>query len=572
MRLSIWVLVPPGEPALWRQDCLKSLAAEGENSLELIEVSTTPHSTDLSPPQGVLQLQPAPNSWRPRDSVRSAMAQRDRDGVATAVDFDDPIAAIGDADVVLSLLDYPVRDGRLYQARYGLWEFEHSHNNAVLASFWSVYHRDLLSTVRLVSRCGTELRVLYEGVLKTIDFSWAAQVDGTLNSLADWVSGAVRDLGGERWASAPTELASTGSREDAPSSISPRPWQRLLLPLKTIPRYLKMHWEALFTEGVWNVGIVREPIDRWLDPEPPQVEWLPPPRSGTFVADPFGLQIGDTTSILVEEFDHRGSRRGLISVIDVEGGTASGPRPAIELPCHMSYPQIIEADGEIYCVPETFEADEVKLFRAVDFPERWEEVGRLVSGPIVDATVFRHGGRWWMLGTRKDKGSESTLYGWWAWHVAGPWHEHRANPLKTDVRSSRPAGTPFLREGELYRPSQDCSRTYGGAITINRVMELTPDSFREEAVRVIRPDRRGPYPHGFHTLAAVGDITIVDGLRTRVRLQRDRWDALRQRFTGATAVAKLGRRVLAGVQRWTRLVSRPTLPRGRRQSSSANAR
>ena len=40
--------------------------------------------------------------------------------------------------------------------------------------------------------------------------------------------------------------------------------------------------------------------------------------------------------------------------------------------------------------------------------------------------------------------------------------------VKTDVRSARPAGTPFVYQGELYRPAQDCSRTYGGSIVIHR--------------------------------------------------------------------------------------------------------
>src|SRR5213596_456309 len=55
----------------------------------------------------------------------------------------------------------------------------------------------------------------------------------------------------------------------------------------------------------------------------------------------------------------------------------------------------------------------------------------------------------------------------------GPWRPHPGNPVKVDVRSSRPAGGPFLFGGNLYRPAQDCSRTYGGGITINRVTHLS---------------------------------------------------------------------------------------------------
>ncbi len=47
--------------------------------------------------------------------------------------------------------------------------------------------------------------------------------------------------------------------------------------------------------------------------------------------------------------------------------------------------------------------------------------------------------------------------------LEGPWEPHRRNPVKCDVRGSRPAGTPFVHGGELYRPAQDGSKRYGKA-------------------------------------------------------------------------------------------------------------
>jgi len=65
----------------------------------------------------------------------------------------------------------------------------------------------------------------------------------------------------------------------------------------------------------------------------------------------------------------------------------------------------------------------------------------------------------------------------------------------------------------LYRPAQDCSRTYGGRVIINRVLTLTPLAFRETQVATVEPDRTGRYPAGLHTLSQVGDITLIDGKR-----------------------------------------------------------
>jgi hypothetical protein len=85
--------------------------------------------------------------------------------------------------------------------------------------------------------------------------------------------------------------------------------------------------------------------------------------------------------------------------------------------------------------------------------------------------------------------------------------------VKYDVCSARSGGTPFAYGGQLYRPGQDCSETYGGAVRLNRITCLTPEEFAEETVAVVRPDPKGRYPAGLHTLSAFGDCTLIDGKR-----------------------------------------------------------
>ena len=123
--------------------------------------------------------------------------------------------------------------------------------------------------------------------------------------------------------------------------------------------------------------------------------------------------------------------------------------------------------------------------------------------PIIDPTIFQYEGRWWLFGTRADAGDNFKLFGWHADELTGPWRPHSANPLKTDIRSSRPAGPPFVHDGALYRPAQDCSTGYGAAVVVNRVLTLTPDAFEEEIVSRIAPDTGGRYPTGLHTLCGV---------------------------------------------------------------------
>ena len=102
---------------------------------------------------------------------------------------------------------------------------------------------------------------------------------------------------------------------------------------------------------------------------------------------------------------------------------------------------------------------------------------------------------------------------YYAREIFGPYTAHQANPVKTDIRSSRPAGTPFYHNGYLYRPAQDCSVTYGGSIIINKINKLSPHEFDESVVKIIEPFKDTIYNKGIHTIAYAGDYTLVDGKR-----------------------------------------------------------
>jgi hypothetical protein len=121
-----------------------------------------------------------------------------------------------------------------------------------------------------------------------------------------------------------------------------------------------------------------------------------------------------------------------------------------------------------------------------------------------------------MAATKADasRGGAIDLHLWYARNLLGPYQPHECNPVKTDVRSTRPAGTPFVHEGRLYRPAQDGSRTYGGAVALCRIDRLSPTEFEETVVRVVRPNREDGYPQGLHTVSACGDCTLIDGKRT----------------------------------------------------------
>jgi len=266
----------------------------------------------------------------------------------------------------------------------------------------------------------------------------------------------------------------------------------------------------------WNIGFVRSPISAFLEPGfRSPISWFPPTDPGKYLADPFAIVRDDLVYVLCEEFDYWKNKGRIVSIELTDWRRPAKARVAIELPIHVSYPYLLENQGRVYCVPETRRAREVALYEAEEFPDKWRRIGSLIRDfPAVDSTLFQYDGRWW-LACGSSPMRRGSLFMWHAQDLFGPWKAHSNNPVKTNIHSSRPAGTPFTHGGFLYRPAQDCSRTYGGGIIINRVTRLTPTEFEEKLAAVIEPYADGAYPHGLHTLTSIGDVTLLDGQRRR---------------------------------------------------------
>lgn len=271
----------------------------------------------------------------------------------------------------------------------------------------------------------------------------------------------------------------------------------------------------IFRRDDWNIGIIYEPIVAFLRPNHQHiVTWLHSAGKTKYFADPFGVIVGGKLYVFCEEYDYR-SRKGRIVVIEVADGVASNPVVALESSHHMSYPYLLEHEGAIYCIPETEKANEISLYRSMQFPRDWRKVGTLVKNFAgIDPTVFCYEGSWWLACIKGPEKREShQLFLWHSSSLLGPWLAHRANPVKVGLTSSRCAGTPFVDEGHLYRPAQDCSKTYGGRIVLNHITKLTPSEFEEEVAMIIEPSWDGPYREGTHTISSVDGITLVDGKR-----------------------------------------------------------
>jgi hypothetical protein len=240
-----------------------------------------------------------------------------------------------------------------------------------------------------------------------------------------------------------------------------------------------------------------------------------------FYADPFPVTWQGRTFVFFEDLDHRVGK-GIISAVEFDGaGPVGNVIPVLEESWHLSYPFLIERDGELWMIPESSEHRDVPLYRCVRFPDKWERHSTLLSGlELADATITRHNGINYLFGAWRDGtgGYSDTLAIFYAEHLFGPWLPHSSNPVLVDRASTRPAGNFATLNGKLWRPVQDCADGYGSGLGLAEIVELTPTTYRQVVRHSIRPGPAWP-GRKVHTLNRCGDLEVIDGARIQPKIK-----------------------------------------------------
>jgi hypothetical protein len=268
-------------------------------------------------------------------------------------------------------------------------------------------------------------------------------------------------------------------------------------------------WRYTDDHGIWTSGDLAGPA--WnIIPDP----------GHRFYADPFPAAWKGRTFVFFEDLDHRVGK-GTISAVEFDESGPKGPMtPVLEEPWHLSYPFLLQQDGELWMIPESSANRDVALYRCVDFPGRWERHATLLSGlEMSDATIVRHQDMLYMFGATYDGfgGYSDCLSIFYSRSLFGPWLPHAANPVMVDRTSARPAGNFFQSAGKLWRPVQDCSNGYGCALGLAEIIELSPTSFEQIVHRTLRPGSRWP-GRKLHTLNRSGRLEVIDGSRIQPKL------------------------------------------------------
>lgn len=225
-------------------------------------------------------------------------------------------------------------------------------------------------------------------------------------------------------------------------------------------------------------------------------------------ADPHLIKVEGRTWVFAEAYD-RVLRRGVVSCCEITEAGVTPWKVVLKQPYHLSYPHLLQKDGEIWMIPESYVANEIAVFRAKRFPEQWEKVKVLKQGgEPVDSTVFHSGGQRWLL-TLECSEDKLMLYPLSDGGISG-----EGFCAKRADANARPAGYLFCRDGKLIRPAQDCTESYGCALNFYEVTAVAENEYAETLLAKLRPENipceRSCALKGLHTYNMTEDYEVVD--------------------------------------------------------------
>ncbi len=243
-----------------------------------------------------------------------------------------------------------------------------------------------------------------------------------------------------------------------------------------------------------------------------------------FVADPFMICENGRWYMFFEVLNAQTQKGDIGLATSDDGFNWNYQQIVMAEPFHLSYPYVFKWNDTHYMIPETHQANSVRLYQAVDFPTKWSLVKTLLDGSFADSSVIHFQDKWWLFTSSE---TSDTLYLYYTDDLMEKWTEHPMSPIiKENPHIARPGGRVIVFNGKVFRYAQDDQPIYGNQVRAFEITELTTTSYREQAVTenpIVKASKSGWNSAGMHTvdpwqIDKEKWIACVDGYKLDVKL------------------------------------------------------
>ena len=267
------------------------------------------------------------------------------------------------------------------------------------------------------------------------------------------------------------------------------------------------YYNILFIRRTWAIGY-RFGVPGW-ECSLPKYNIISP-NLRLWYADPFSVKEEDKYFIFCEVFDYF-TGLGTIGVFQYTDGKMSRVRQIIKEPFHMSYPHVFRHRGEYYMIPETSAVNQIRLYKAVEFPLKWE-LDTILAEDVkaVDHTILNLEDCDYIFSYDISSNKYKLII-----HLLDMdkkcIHAIDGNSIIDKTKTLRPAGR-FIGEGSrIIRPAQYNTSYYGEKIIFYEVNTLPSEGFTERPLNnfAIEKIKNKGFTR-IHTVNRDSDFEVVD--------------------------------------------------------------
>lgn len=236
-----------------------------------------------------------------------------------------------------------------------------------------------------------------------------------------------------------------------------------------------------------------------------------------YFADPFVISKNNKKFIFVEDFSFK-NNKGSISVIEIdENDHKKIYEKIIEENFHLSFPFVFFYENNLYMVPETAEANSIKLYKCNSFPHKWEYCYDLIPKiNCADTVIFKRDDYYYLLTSTSfynDFSSKLEIY--FADNpISNSWKPCKLNPIFFDIKNGRNGGLIY-KDNEIFRVAQTYGindlgdNQYGRKFSVNKIIQLNQEKFEEKNILNIQPDFKKNLL-GTHHMNSTDNFTVFD--------------------------------------------------------------
>jgi len=269
-----------------------------------------------------------------------------------------------------------------------------------------------------------------------------------------------------------------------------------------------------FNKNIWKIYLINSNLSDFLSNKNIYKKALTiKPIPNFESADPFVYEHNNTNYIFYENNDLV-LKKGKISCGILKDNKLIFIKDILNLNYHLSYPFIWKRKKDIFLIPESSQNKSIQIWKSESFPYKWKLFKTIFKNEYCcDTTIIKDfNNNNWLLTNKSNDQTDDPNNELYIYKIIGNFKKfipHKLNPVITDCRTARNAGSLNFAN-KMLRPSQiNNSSGYGIGLNINEIEFLNLEDYKETIIKTIYPNKKTK-AIGIHHISNSKSKIVID--------------------------------------------------------------